>query len=98
MTISQDPSAPLVVVCGSTGIQGGSVINALAESDKKYRLRGLTRDNTKTIAKELTVRGVEITKVSLSVGNEENVKKAFKGANIIFVSILCGLSYISQHS
>ena len=42
MKVSQEPSTPLVAVVGATGIQGGSVINALIESDKPYRLRGLT--------------------------------------------------------
>ena len=86
MTISQDTSAPLVVVCGATGIQGGSVIKGLAESDKPYRLRGLTRDPTKASARKLANEGVEMVGVSLTVGKESEVRKAFEGANIIFVS------------
>jgi len=86
MTITQDTSVPLVVVCGSTGIQGGSAIKALAESDKAYRVRGLTRDPTKPSARELANQGVEMVQVSLTVENEPVVLKAFEGANIVFVS------------
>ena len=88
MTITQDISAPLVVVCGSTGIQGGSVIKGLAESNKPYRFRGLTRDTTKPSARKLADQGVEMFCVSLTVGNESEVRKAFEGANIIFVSLI----------
>lgn len=84
MTITQETSAPLVVVCGATGIQGGSVIKALAESDRNYRLRGLTRDPTKPLARELAKKGVQMAGVSLTVDNEAEVRKAFEGANIVF--------------
>jgi uncharacterized protein YbjT (DUF2867 family) len=86
MTITQDTSAPLVVVCGATGIQGGSVIKALAESDRAYRLRGLTRDPTKPSARQLAEQDVEMLGISLTVDNEPEVRKAFEGANIVFVS------------
>lgn len=95
MTISQDPQAPLVVVCGATGIQGGSVIDALAESDRGYRLRGLTRDASKPIAQALARRGVEVIQVDLSVENEPMVVKAFQGANISFVRSILRISSIS---
>ena len=85
MTITQSPDAPLVVVCGATGTQGGSVINALAESDRAYRLRGLTRDRTKAAAAQLAARGVEMVQVDLVVPNEGRVRAAFDGADIAFV-------------
>jgi uncharacterized protein YbjT (DUF2867 family) len=88
MTISQEISAPLVVVVGATGTQGGSVIKALAESDRPYRIRGLTRDPSKPVALNLADQGVNIFSVSISIDNVENVRKAFEGANIIFVSLL----------
>jgi len=84
MTITQETSAPLVVVCGATGVQGGSVIKALTESDRAYRIRGLTRDPTKPSARGLTTLGVEMVGVSLVLGNESEVLKAFEGANIVF--------------
>ncbi|KAJ6616237.1 NAD(P)-binding protein [Mycena sp. CBHHK59/15] len=85
MTISQDLSAPLAVLVGITGLQGGSVARALIESDKPYRLRGLTRDVTKTAAQAFAKQGVEIIGVSLTVDNAANVYKAFEGADIAFV-------------
>ncbi|KAG9001756.1 hypothetical protein FRB94_013688 [Tulasnella sp. JGI-2019a] len=85
MTITQDTSAPLVVVVGATGIQGGSVINALSESDKLYRIRGLTRDANKDAAKALTKRGVEMVAVNLNVENREQAFKTFEGATYAFV-------------
>src|SRR6266436_1134561 len=86
MTITKDTSAPLVVVCGATGVQGGSVIKCLAESDREYRFRGLTRDSSKPSARSLTSQGVEMVSVSLTVDNKSAVLKAFEGANIAFVS------------
>ncbi|KAF7354018.1 NmrA domain-containing protein [Mycena venus] len=85
MTISKEPSAPLVAVVGATGTQGGSVINALAQSDKAYRVRGFTRDAVKPSAQELIKLGIEIFVVSLVVENKEEVYKAFAGADVAFL-------------
>ncbi|KAJ7498525.1 NAD(P)-binding protein [Mycena latifolia] len=85
MTISQDPSAPLAVLVGITGQQGGSVARALIESDKPYRLRGLTRDASKPAAQAFATQGIEIVSVSLTVSNAASVRKAFEGADIVFV-------------
>ena len=63
-----------------------SVVKALAESDRVYRFRGLTRDPTKPSTRELTNEGSEMVGVSLAMDNEPKVRKAFKGANIAFVS------------
>ncbi|KAJ7489676.1 NAD(P)-binding protein [Mycena galericulata] len=85
MTITQDPSAPLVAVVGATGVQGGSVVRALAESDKAYRVRGFTRDAAKPAAQELTALGVTVFVVSLVVDNKDAVYKAFQGADYAFL-------------
>lgn len=85
MTIVNDTAAPLVVVVGATGIQGGSVVRALAESHKAYRVRGLTRDASKPAAQELAKQGVEVHAVNLVLENAPAVKAAFKGAAIAFV-------------
>ncbi|KZV80218.1 NAD(P)-binding protein [Exidia glandulosa HHB12029] len=85
MTIVKDSSAPLVVVVGATGIQGGGVIRALAASDKSYRIRGLTRDASKPAAKALAQQGVDVHAVNLVVENAPAVKDAFKGADIAFL-------------
>ncbi|KAF8214034.1 NAD(P)-binding protein [Mycena galopus ATCC 62051] len=84
MTISQDLSAPLVVLVGITGLQGGSVARALIDSDKPYRIRGLTRDASKPAAQSFAAQGVQIVSVSLTVENAANVRKAFEGADIAF--------------
>ncbi|KAK7046768.1 NAD(P)-binding protein [Favolaschia claudopus] len=85
MTITQDSTAPLVAVVGATGIQGGSVVKALAESDKPYRIRGLTRDATKPAAQALVAQGVEVVTVEIVVENKDAVIKAFSGANAVFL-------------
>jgi len=85
MTITQLTSAPLVAVVGATGNQGGSVIKALAESDKPYRVRAFTRDATKLAALELIKLGVDVVAVSLVVENKEEVYKVFVGADVAFV-------------
>jgi uncharacterized protein YbjT (DUF2867 family) len=85
MTITQAQSAPLVAVVGATGVQGGSVIKALSESEKSYRIRGFTRDLTKATAEALKKQGVEIIAVNLIPENKEEVYKAFAGADYTFV-------------
>jgi uncharacterized protein YbjT (DUF2867 family) len=86
MTITQTNSAPLIAVVGATGAQGGSVIKALSESDKPYRIRGFTRDVTKATSQALKNQGVEIVAVNLVVENREQVYKVFAGADYVFVS------------
>ena len=85
MTITQAQDAPLVVVGGATGNQGGSVIRFLSESPKPYRIRALTRDATKPNAKRLAEQGVEVVSVSLDAENKAKVIEAYKGADIVFV-------------
>ncbi|KAF7325104.1 NmrA domain-containing protein [Mycena kentingensis (nom. inval.)] len=88
MTIAtSDHTAPLVVVVGITGNQGGSVARALIESDRAYRIRGLTRDVDKPAAKAFAEQGVELVQVALTVGNEGAARAAFAGADIVFVSV-----------
>ncbi|KAG9001757.1 hypothetical protein FRB94_013689 [Tulasnella sp. JGI-2019a] len=84
MTIFQDTSAPIVAVVGATGTQGGSVIKALAESGKPYRIRGFTRDASSRSAQGLVKQGVDMISVSLTLQNKENVYKAFEGATYAF--------------
>ncbi|EJD36252.1 NAD(P)-binding protein [Auricularia subglabra TFB-10046 SS5] len=84
MTVTTDSSAPLVVVVGATGLQGGSVIRHLIESDKAYRLRGLTRDAAKPVSLKLKEDGVEVVSVNIVVGNEAAVRAAFAGAEVVF--------------
>ncbi|KZL67775.1 nad -binding protein [Colletotrichum incanum] len=85
MTISTEPSAPLIVVVGATGLQGDSVINNLAASAKPYRMRGLTRDPMKPTSKALAERGVKIVACNLSVENVAGIEDAFRNATYVFV-------------
>ncbi|KAJ7621248.1 NAD(P)-binding protein [Roridomyces roridus] len=85
MTITQDPSAPLVAVVGATGRQGGSVVQALIESDKAYRIRAFTRDGEKPEARALAALGVDIVVLSLVVANKDAVFDAFRGADYGFL-------------
>jgi uncharacterized protein YbjT (DUF2867 family) len=85
MPISSSLAAPLVVVVGSTGNQGGSVIQALADSDRPYRIRGITRDITKPAAQKLSSQGVEMMNLSLTADNANAVRTAFAEADIVFV-------------
>ncbi|KAJ7343685.1 NmrA-like domain-containing protein, partial [Mycena albidolilacea] len=85
MPISSSPSALLIVIVGSTGNQGGSIIQALAEFDKPYRIRGITRDVTKPATQKLGSQGVEMVNVALSVENADTVRKAFLGADMVFI-------------
>ena len=83
MTITQDPSAPLLAVVGSTGIQGGSVISALAFStSRSYRVRALTRDTGKDSAVVLEKHGCQV--VAADVNNARSLMEAFDGAQIVF--------------
>jgi uncharacterized protein YbjT (DUF2867 family) len=84
MTVTKESSAPLIVVIGATGTQGGSVIRELIASDKPYRIRGITRDASKPAASQLTAKGVEMVSTSISVGHEADVRKAFEGATYVF--------------
>jgi len=84
MTVSENSSAPLVVVIGITGLQGGSVARALIESDRPYRVRGITRNPNKPAAQAFAQQGVALESVSLTVGNADAIRQAFEGADIIF--------------
>ncbi|KAJ7657202.1 NAD(P)-binding protein [Mycena polygramma] len=84
MTITQAGGSPLIAVVGATGAQGSSVIKALAESDKSYRIRGFTRNTEKPAAKSLK-QGVEMVAVNLVVESKEEVDRAFTGADFAFL-------------
>lgn len=64
------------------------MIQNLAESDKSYRIRGLTRDASKPNAQALAKQGVELVSVDLAPENKDAVFKAFEGATYAFVSVL----------
>lgn len=88
MTISQNPAAPLIVVVGATGAQGSSVVKALAESNKPYRIRGFTRDVKKAESQAFSAQGVEMVTIDPTVENKGAIFAAFEGATYAFVSVV----------
>ena len=59
-----------LVVFGSTGGQGGSVVKTLLKDPKmmeEWKIRAITRDVSKPAAKALEEKGVEVVSVSLSL-------------------------------
>ncbi|KAJ7290006.1 NAD(P)-binding protein [Mycena rebaudengoi] len=86
MTIgTQESSAPLVAVVGATGVQGGSLVKALAASHRLYRVRGFTRDATKQSAQELLKIGVDVVELDINLQNANAVHAAFRGADMAFL-------------
>jgi uncharacterized protein YbjT (DUF2867 family) len=56
-----------IVVFGSTGGQGGSVVQTLLKDEnmmQEWKIRAVTRDVTKPAAKALAEKGVEMVTVS----------------------------------
>jgi uncharacterized protein YbjT (DUF2867 family) len=84
MVATQSESAPLVVVFGATGAQGGSVVDHLIASKKEYRIKGVTRDPTKPSGQKLKSQGVEPIKADLN--SVDDISSAIQGANVVFVS------------
>jgi len=57
----------LLTVFGATGVQGGSVIRAVVADSalsQSFKIRGVTRDASKSSAQDLTSQGVEVVAVS----------------------------------
>jgi uncharacterized protein YbjT (DUF2867 family) len=76
-------SAPIIVVVGSTGKQGGSVIDAiLAQSPPPFHIRGLTRNLESAAAKQLAARQVELVYGDLD--QVDTLVAAFSGAQAVF--------------
>lgn len=71
----------LIVVVGATGIQGGSVVNALLK-DPSFGVRGISRNPESDAAKAFKKQGAEI--VAADLNDESSLVNAFKGAYAIF--------------
>ncbi|XP_035683390.1 nmrA-like family domain-containing protein 1 [Branchiostoma floridae] len=56
--------AKLITVFGATGIQGGSVTNALLE-DRDFKVRAVTRNASSDKAKALQAKGAEVVTADL---------------------------------
>lgn len=83
MTISKDPSAPLFVVVGSTGLQGTSIIRALQDdAAATWRVRAVTRDPKQTAAVERGEWGCEV--VAANTDNFDDLLRVYSGADYAF--------------
>ena len=75
----------LLVILGATGQQGGSIISYVFNDSvlaKKYKLRGVLRDPSSSLAQALIQKGVEIVKADTNV--PESLRIAFKDAHTVF--------------
>lgn len=98
MVASPNTDATSITIFGATGIQGGSVLRHLLQSDKAYKIRAVTRDPSKPAARKLAEQGCEVVKAEL--GDREEVDKAVAGQDLVFVSPprRRGVLYISVSS
>ncbi|KUJ18857.1 NAD(P)-binding protein [Mollisia scopiformis] len=71
----------LLVIVGVTGNQGRGVAETFLK-DPTWKIRGTSRDPTKESSQDLAAKGIEI--VYGDVDDVDSLKKAFKGANLIF--------------
>lgn len=72
-------------VIGATGQQGGSVVDFVLndpELAKQYDVRAFTRDTTKTTAKALTEKGVEVVQGGFE--DPDSLKKGLDGVDTLF--------------
>lgn len=77
----QQPS--LIAVCGATGKQGGSVVDALlARGGGRFAVRGVSRNATSPKAKALASRGVELACADFD--DPASLRRAFDGAHGAF--------------
>ena len=75
----------LLVILGATGQQGGSIISYVLNDSvlaKEYKLRGVSRDPSTSLAQDLIQKGVEIVKADVDA--PESLKNAFKDAHTVF--------------
>ena len=70
----------LVLVSGATGNQGGAVARSLL--DRGFRIRALTRDPNKPLAKALAERGAEVVRGDLE--DRFSLDRALEGAYGVF--------------
>jgi uncharacterized protein YbjT (DUF2867 family) len=66
--------SPIITVISTTGVQGGSVVDAALKSGI-YKVRAITRNINSDKAKALAARGVELATADLN--DEQSLIKAF---------------------
>ncbi|RDW84059.1 uncharacterized protein DSM5745_04385 [Aspergillus mulundensis] len=73
----------IITIIGATGIQGGSVVNALLSNpDSNYTLRAITRNPSSPAAVALREKGIEV--VRADVHDLPSLISAFAGSHAIF--------------
>lgn len=80
-------SRKLLTIFGSTGNQGGSIIDVILahpELKEKYALRGVTRDPASGKSKKLSDQGVELVKGDTD--DVESLKEAVRGSYGVFAA------------
>ncbi|OKL55970.1 hypothetical protein UA08_08752 [Talaromyces atroroseus] len=76
----------IITVFGATGKQGGSVVRAILNNpllSSKFKIRAVTRDDSKLAAIELAARGVEVVMANMS--SFESLEKVIPGAHTVFL-------------
>lgn len=77
-------SKPLIAIAGASSKQGRSVANTLLQSGR-YRVRAFTRRVDSPEARNLARQGAELVAVPLELGHEQELVKAFSGAQGAFL-------------
>lgn len=80
-TSSNSNTTKIIVVFGATGQQGGAVARAL-RTDKRWRLRVITRNPASDAAQMLAAQGFEV--VAGDMNDPASLQKAFTGAHGVF--------------
>ncbi|KAJ1645349.1 hypothetical protein J3B02_004650 [Coemansia erecta] len=83
MSTTTSSSPKIVAVVGATGNQGGSVVKSLYQTGK-YKIRALTRSAQSDAAIALKAKYSEIELVEVTSDHVDSLRKAFKGADIVF--------------
>jgi len=74
-------SSKVISVIGATGVQGGSVVDALLD-EGEYSIRAITRNPNSNAAKELAAKGVTV--VTADVNDLSSLIPAFSGSHAIY--------------
>ncbi|KAI1740339.1 hypothetical protein F4680DRAFT_448095 [Xylaria scruposa] len=75
-------SKKIITVFGATGVQGGSVIDALLDGAESYIIRGVTRSPWSKTAKALAARGVSVIQADLN--DMRSLTAAVAGSHAVF--------------
>jgi uncharacterized protein YbjT (DUF2867 family) len=77
------PDKKIIAVVGATGAQGGGLVRAiLADKDREFTARAITRHADSDKAKALAKAGAEVVQADLD--DAESLKRAFAGAYGVF--------------